>query len=95
MRTIEIATALKKDYRRARANPRHAQDLPPLFERVVTLLAQDKPLPNNLRDHALVGDWHGYRECHLKPDLLLIYRIEGTDILRLARLGSHAELFGK
>ena len=88
-----MVTALKKDYHRARANPRHA--LPSLFERVVTLLAQDKPLPNNLRDHALVGDWHGYRECHLKPDLLLIYRIEGTDILRLARLGSHAELFGK
>ena len=95
MRTIEIAAALKRDYRRALANPRHMQDLPPLFERVVALLSEDRPLPKNFRDHALVGDWHGYRECHLKPDLLLIYRTEGEGTLRLARLGSHAELYGK
>jgi mRNA interferase YafQ len=38
--------------------------------------------------------WNGYRECHVKPDLLLIYRKEGEDILRLARLGSHSGLFG-
>lgn len=40
------------------------------------------------------GDWAGYRECHLKPDLLLIYGKLGADTLRLARLGSHSELFG-
>ena len=46
------------------------------------------------RDHALSGKWAGYRECHIKPDLLLIYRKVNTDTLRLARLGSHSELFG-
>ena len=46
------------------------------------------------RDHALSGDWAGYRECHIKPDLLLIYRKPDADTLRLARLGSHSELFG-
>ena len=46
------------------------------------------------RDHDLSGDWAGYRECHIKPDLLLIYRKSDPDILRLARLGSHSELFG-
>jgi mRNA interferase YafQ len=42
----------------------------------------------------LTGDWAGYRECHLKPDLLLIYRKIGEETLTLARLGSHSELFG-
>ncbi|ERO99986.1 hypothetical protein L360_04937 [Enterobacter sp. MGH 14] len=46
------------------------------------------------RDHDLSGDWAGYRECYIKPDLLLIYRKSDADTLRLARLGSHSELFG-
>jgi len=46
------------------------------------------------RDHDLIGDWAGYRECHIKPDLLLIYRKSDADTLRLARFGSHSELFG-
>ena len=46
------------------------------------------------RDHDLSGDWAGYRECHIKPDLLLIYRKSEPSTLRLARLGSHSELFG-
>ena len=61
---------------------------------VVELLVSDQVLPENTRDHALTGDWAGYRECHLKPDLLLIYRKPEVDTLRLARLGSHSELFG-
>jgi mRNA interferase YafQ len=51
-------------------------------------------LPESNRDHALSGDWAGYRECHVKPDLLLIYRKVDQATLRLARLGSHSELFG-
>ena len=65
-----------------------------LVSTVVALLVSDKVLPENNRDHALMGDWAGYRECHIKPDLLLIYRKHGTDTLRLARLGSHSDLFG-
>ncbi|EFL91706.1 addiction module toxin [Candidatus Regiella insecticola LSR1] len=57
-------------------------------------LANDKPLEPRSRDHDLSGDWAGYRECHIKPDLLLIYRKQGADTLRLARIGSHSELFG-
>ncbi len=60
----------------------------------MTLLLSGKSLPENNRDHALIGDWMGYRECHIKPDLLLIYRKLDADTLRLARLGSHSELFG-
>ena len=81
MRTIERSTAFKRDYKRAKATP-------------AALLVSDQVLPKNNRDHALSGDWMGYRECHIKPDLLLIYRKPEVDTLRLARLGSHSDLFG-
>ncbi len=51
------------------------------------------PLPAKYKDHPLSGDWQGFRDCHIKNDLLLIYRISG-DILELARLNTHAEIFG-
>jgi mRNA interferase YafQ len=57
------------------------------------LLVTDEPLPDANRDHSLIGDWIGYRECHIKPDLLLIYKKPDADTLRLARIGSHSELF--
>lgn len=53
----------------------------------------DEVLPPNLSDHLLTGDWKGYRDCHIKPDLVLIYR-KTEDALVLARIGSHSELFG-
>jgi mRNA interferase YafQ len=93
MRTIEWSTAFKKDFKRIKANPHHAQDIDQRLGAVVALLCEDTPLPDNCRDHALVGNWKDYRECHIKPDLLLIYNTEEPDILRLARLGSHSELF--
>ena len=61
---------------------------------VLLTLVTDQPLDAKFRDHDLTGDWAGYRECHVKPDLLLIYRKSEPDLLRLARLGSHSELFG-
>jgi mRNA interferase YafQ len=65
-----------------------------LVSTVVELLLSGQVLPEKNRDHVLSGDWVGYRECHIKPDLLLIYRKPDADTLRLARLGSHSELFG-
>ncbi len=76
------------------AAPRHSRVVGSLMPRILKLLLVDEPLPENNRDHALSGDWTGYRECHVKPDLLLIYRKPDADTLRLARLGSHSELFG-
>jgi YafQ family addiction module toxin component len=55
---------------------------------------RNKPLPEKNRDHALGGEWRDHRECHLKPDLLLIYRKPNAAVLQLVRLGSHSELFG-
>jgi mRNA interferase YafQ len=63
------------------------------LEAIITTLATQESLEVRLRDHALVGDWYGFRECHIQPDWLLIYRIEDNE-LRLARTGSHAQLFG-
>jgi mRNA interferase YafQ len=94
MRTIERSSAFKPDYKRAKATPRHGKDVDSLVSSVVALLLSDQALPGNHRDHALSGDWAGYRECHIKPDLLLIYRKTDADTLRLARLGSHSDLFG-
>ena len=94
MRTIKYANAFKKDYKRIKATPHHAKDAEKLLSSAVKLLAQDKELPPANRDHSLSGDWVGYRECHIKPDLLLIYKKHENNTLRLARFGSHSELFG-
>jgi mRNA interferase YafQ len=87
MRTIERSTAFKRDYKRAKATPRHGGELERLLGTVVALLLMGGVLPKAFRDHQLAGDWAGYRECHLKADLLMIYRKPEANTLRLARLG--------
>jgi mRNA interferase YafQ len=64
------------------------------LEHVIELLADEQPLPGWLRDHPLHRDYAGLRECHLDDDWLLVYRISAAQ-LRLLRIGSHAELFGR
>ena len=63
-----------------------------LLLEVTELLAADKPLPQGYVDHQLVGEWKTYRDCHLRPDLILIYRKPDDVTLELVRLGSHSEL---
>ena len=63
------------------------------MEAVVKLLVADGEIPPLLRDHPLSGEWRGYRNCHVKPELVLDYKTTGDNILRLARLGSHSVLF--
>lgn len=64
------------------------------FEAIITLLVQCKPLPEKNKDHNLTGNWEGFRECHIEPDWLLIYKVE-NDILTLTlmRTGTHSDLF--
>jgi len=65
-----------------------------VLDDVVDTLADGKPLDPKHRDHALVGNWKGYRECHITPDWLLIYKIEANIlILTLQRTGTHSDLF--
>ncbi len=59
---------------------------------VIDMLCRKKKLPDKYRDHFLTGVYHGYRECHIKPDVLLVYRTDSR-CLYLARIGSHSELF--
>ena len=91
MRTIERTSRFKRDYK-TESRGRHRTYLDASLAPVVEALANDLPLEPRHHDHALSGEWADQRDCHLKPDLLLIYQKSGTDILRLVRLGSHAEL---
>jgi len=93
MRTIERTSVFKRDFKREKSG-RHRRDLDSLVFTTISILAEDKPLPEKNRDHALGGEWRDHRECHLKPDLLLIYRKPNAAVLQLVRLGSHSELFG-
>ena len=89
---IVWTNSFKKDYKLAMK--RH---MPlDLLDDIIRVLSRGEPLPEKNRDHALTGDWVGHRECHIQPDWLLIYRIEGDVlVLTLARTGSHSDLFGK
>ncbi len=91
MRTIERFTQFKRDFKRE-AKGRHRETLAGELVTIITALANDEPLPERCRDHALIGQWSDHRDCHLKPDLILIYRKPDCERLQLVRLGSHAEL---
>jgi mRNA interferase YafQ len=61
---------------------------------VITVLCTRRSLPGSLRDHALAGDWQGWRDCHVEPDWILIYRVdEEAGELILGRTGTHSDLF--
>jgi len=91
MRTIERTTRFKRDYKRE-AKGRHRATLGRDLIAVLESLIADMPLDSRYRDHALTGDWADHRDCHIKPDLVLIYRMPDSDTLQLVRLGSHSEL---
>lgn len=92
MLQLAYTLAFKRDYKREAAG-QFGQALDDLLKEVTSLLCAQTPLSKTKHDHPLKGGWKGFRECHLKPDLLLIYRKTKTSI-ELTRLGSHAELFG-
>ena len=90
MLTIKHQAAFKKDYKRI---VKRGYDMR-LLEKVIELLANQKPLPEKNRDHQLSGDYAGCRECHITPDWLLIYEVADEElILYLTRTGSHSDLF--
>jgi mRNA interferase YafQ len=91
MRTIEWTSRFKRDYKREKKG-QHRELLDHLLSDTVPLLAADHPLPDRCRDHALTGDWKDHRDCHVRPDLVLIYQKPDASTLRLVRLGSHSEL---
>lgn len=85
-------TKFKTDSKRLMRSGRFSESDEKKLFHVIETLAKGKQLEQKHRDHPLAGNWSNYRECHIKPDLLLIYKIEG-DTLKLVRLGSHSDLF--
>lgn len=89
MLDIRYSTRFKKDFKTC--VKRHYKLK--LLQQVIDILQIPDTLPPKNTDHSLSGNYAGYRECHIAPDWLLIYRIDGNELL-LYRTGSHADLFG-
>jgi len=92
MRAIERSTRFKRNYKRE-TKGKYRATLDADLVSVLKALATDQLLAPRQHDHDLSGQWVGCRECHIKPDLLLIYRKPDPATLQLVRLGSHSELF--
>lgn len=93
---MKYSIVLTSKYRKERKNmKKRGADLA-LLDDVINQLAEGKVLPFQYHDHELVGNFRGYRECHIQSDWLLIYRIFDQElILSLERTGTHSELFKK
>ena len=91
MRRIERTGQFRRDYKRE-ARGQHRASLDADLVSILITLADDQPLAPRHHVHALSGDWKDHRDCHVKPDLVLIYQKPDADTLRLVRLGSHSEL---
>ena len=91
MRTVRQSGQFKRDLKRE-SKGQHRKALQSDFVSIVATLATDQTLEPRHRDHALTGDWKDHRDCHVKPDLVLIYRKPDVETLQLVRLGSHSEL---
>lgn len=89
MLALEYSTQFKKDFKRIAKMP-----IPDILEvgGIISMLQKGEKLPPKNVDHSLAGNWFGFRDCHIKPDLVLIYRVTGNT-LQLARIGSHSEIF--
>lgn len=87
---IVKTSSFKKDYKRELKTD---SNIDPLLIPVFTALINSEKLDAKYRDHALTGNWKPYRECHIKPDLLLIYDLPDDEHVVLVRLGSHSEIF--
>lgn len=82
--------AFRRDRRRAGKRGKALEKLDAVLRRLIA----EEPLDPRHRDHRLVGEWRDHRECHVEPDWLLIYRVEGEEIT-FVRTGTHADLFGE
>lgn len=81
-------TQFKRDYK---LQQKRHKDLN-LLDNLIRVLVKEEPLPPKNKDHPLQGDYKGYRECHIEPDWLLIYKVEG-DSIYFVRTGTHSDLF--
>lgn len=91
MLTLKTTIQFRKDYKTAKKRGYNME----LLENVIQTLIEQKPLVEKHHDHPLTGKYIGFRECHIQPDWLLIYRVD-KDVLLLivSRTGTHSDLFG-
>lgn len=89
MRAIEWTSRFKKDYKREKKG-QHRTTLDTELSSVIARLAADEPLPAKFRDHPLTGEWGDHRDCHIRPDLVLIYRKSDAETLQLVDLARTA-----
>ncbi|GAA9867763.1 type II toxin-antitoxin system mRNA interferase toxin, RelE/StbE family [Helicobacter pylori] len=89
MLEIQLKKKFTKDLKKHILNQKIELEI---FDLVIENLRNQIPLDEKFKDHALVGEYKGCRECHIKPDVLLVYRIQ-NNVLTLVRLDSHSELF--
>ena len=90
MLTLVLTKKFKQDYKRVKKSGKNLK----LLEEVVDLLLAEQTLPEKYKDHALTGNFSGFRECHIQPDWLLIYYIENKTLsLTLTRTGTHSLLY--
>jgi len=89
---VSFTNQFKKDYKLMIKRGLNIE----LLDEVIKKLANNEKLPKEYNDHSLTGNWKGHRECHIKPNWLLIYKIEDDLlVLKLTRTGSHSDLFEK
>lgn len=88
MQKPKFLNRFKKDFKKYQ----HHQEIINELDKVISLLLVQKKLPEKYKDHALSGEYAGFRECHIKPDTLRIYNLD-REVLYLVRIGSHSELF--
>ena len=91
MLTIKRTGQFNRDYKRE-LKGHHRPTLETALTEVLKDLVNEQPLADKYRDHQLTGNWKDCRDCHIKPDLVLIYRKVSENDLQLIRLGSHSEL---
>lgn len=89
MKGLVYTSKFKKDLRRELKTDPGVENV---LRDVISALCAGQELPLKMKDHPLHGDWKDHRDCHLKPDLVLIYKTDEADVT-LVRLGSHSELF--
>lgn len=91
MLELRFTAKFRKDYKRIRRQGKNVEKL----ETCLEALMEGRALPDAMRDHSLEGAFRGFRECHIEPDWLLIYRIDAEGLVLIAtRTGSHSELLG-
>lgn len=91
MRDLSRTKKFKKDLKRESKGD-HKTTLQADLQTLIDLLVEDTELPEAYCDHPMAGEWKGFRDAHIKPDLVLIYAKVGDDELQLVRIGSHSEL---